>query len=122
MIFKDTITAYHKTKVTNEDGSTSEQKADKPFIQNACCQISHAENDKASPKAKDRIPQDKTIKIFVWMKDMPHGEEFKRGDFIAVHRTDTAGVIRESYSGEIGDPNIFTRGIPHVEFSLEAQS
>lgn len=120
ILFRDRITAFHMVKETLDDGSTREVRGE-AFIRDAPCQISHASDDRGMPKAKDRIPQERAMKVFVWLDAMPEGESFRQGDYIRAERTDRKGNVAEAIEGTIGKPNVFTRGIAHAEISLEAK-
>ena len=122
ILFNDIITAYHKEKFTNDDGSTQERRAEAPFINNISCQISYRTDDKGAPKGRDRLPQTQEIKIFVWFDGIPKGEMFRRGDFVIFERLDGYGRPVTHHEGTIGEPRIYTRGIAHVELSLEAET
>ena len=121
ILFNDIITAYHKETVTNEDGSTQERCADTPFIDKIPCQISYGGNDKGEPKGRDRLPQKRELKIFVWFDGIPRGEMFRRGDRVIFERLDEYGEPATHHEGIIGEPRVYTRGIAHVELSLEAE-
>lgn len=122
IIFRDRLTAYHKVQETQEDGSTQEKRADAPFVHELPCQISHEDNDKGAPKGRDRLPQARNMKIFVWLDRLPKGEMFKRGDYILFDRLDDEGNIITHHEGTIGEPRVYTRGIAHAELSLEAEA
>lgn len=122
IIFRDRLTAYHKVQETQEDGSTQEERADAPFVHELPCQISHEDNDKGAPKTKERLPQARNMKIFVWLDRLPKGEMFKRGDYILFDRLDDEGNIITHHEGTIGEPRVYTRGIAHAELSLEAEA
>ncbi len=121
ILFNDRITAFHKEKVTNTDGSTTERKATAPFIQALPCQVSYGSDDKGSPKGRDRLPQSRDVKIFVWFQGIPKGQMFKRGDYIIFERLDEDGNTATHHEGVIGEPKVYPRGIAHVELSLEAE-
>ena len=121
ILFQDRITAWHKEKFTNEDGSTQERRADAPFLESIPCQISYAGDDKGTPKGNARIPQERPLKVFVWFDGIPRGQSFRRGDYVEFERTDGAGVAVTHHEGIIGEPRVYTRGIAHVELSMEAQ-
>lgn len=122
ILFQDKITGWHKEQVTNaEDGTTQEQRANAPFVESISCQISYSGNDKGAPKSRERLPQEREIKIFVSMDEIQGGEMFKRGDYIEARRTDKSGNTVTSHKGIIGEPRVYTRGIAHVEISLEAE-
>lgn len=121
ILFNDTITAYHKEQYDNEDGSTSERRAEVPFLAGIPCQISYAGDDAARPKGRERVPQERVMKVFVWFRDIAHGAEFRRGDYVIFERSDGAGNTVTHNEGTIGEPRVYTRGIAHVELSLEAQ-
>lgn len=122
ILFQDRITGWHKEKVTNEeDGTTQEQRAGAPFVESISCQISYSGNDKGAPKGRERLAQERELKIFVLLDEIPSGEMFKRGDYIEAGRTDKSGNLLTSHKGIIGEPRIYTRGIAHVEISLEAE-
>lgn len=121
ILFRDKITGWHKEKCTNEeDGTTQEKLAEHPFITAASCQISFSGNDKGEPKGRERLPQEREIKVFVWLDAIPKGEMFKRGDIVEFERKDDEGNTITHNKGTIGEPRIYTRGIAHVELSLEA--
>lgn len=122
IIFRDRLTAYHKEQETQEDGSTQEKRADTPFVNAIACQVSHEDNDKGTPKGRDRLPQARDMKVFVWLDRLPKGERFKRGDFISFDRLDDAGNVITHHEGTIGEPRVYTRGIAHAELSLEAEA
>lgn len=121
ILFNDRITAYHKEKFECEDGSTQERRAEEPFIQKVPCQISYESNDTATPKGKDRLPQERAMKIFVLFKGIPKGQMFKRGDYVIFERMNEQKEPNSHNEGIIGEPRVYTRGIPHVELSLEAE-
>ena len=121
ILFNDRITAYHKEQFECEDGSTQERRADEPFINNIACQISFESNDAAKPKGRDRLPQARPLKVFVWFEDIPRGQMFKRGDCIIFERLNEYDEPVTHNEGTIGEPRVYTRGIPHVELSLEAE-
>ena len=122
IIFNDRITAYHKEKFECDDGSTQERRADKPFVYQIPCQISYESNDKGTPAGRDRRPQSRAMKVFVWLDNMPKGEMFKRGDDIIFERLNEDDEPVTHHEGTIGDPRVYTRGIAHVELSLEAEA
>lgn len=119
ILFKDIITAYHKEKFPNDDGSTQERRSETPFINRIPCQISYAGDDKGEPKGRDRLPQDRTLKVFVWFNGIPRGQMFKRGDYVVFERLN-GNLPVTHHEGTIGEPRVYSRGIPHVELSLEA--
>lgn len=122
ILFQDRITAWHKEQVTSEeDGTTQEKRATAPFVNSISCQISYSGNDKGAPKGRERLPQEREIKIFVSLDEIQDGEMFKRGDYIEARRTDKSGNTVTSHKGTIGEPRIYTRGIAHAEISLEAE-
>lgn len=121
ILFNDRITAYHKEKFTNNDGSTQERRCEQPFINNIDCQISYDSNDKGTPKGRARLPQERPLKVFVWFDGIPRGEMFKRGDYIIFERLNEYGDPVTHHEGVIGEPRVYTRGIAHVELSLEAE-
>ena len=120
ILFKDRITAYHKEKFQREDGSTEARRAEAPFIERAVCQISFESNDAGKPKGRERLPQERAMKIFVWFDGIPKGQMFKRGDYVIFERLNGDGEAVTHNEGEIGEPRVYTGGIPHVELSLEA--
>ena len=121
IIFNDIITAYHKEKYTAEDGSTQERRAEMPFIDKIPCQISYNSNDKGTPAGRDRRPQSRAMKVFVWFEGVPKGEMFKRGDYVIFERLNEYDEPVTHHEGTIGEPQVYTRGIPHVQLSLEAE-
>lgn len=121
ILFNDRITAYHKEKFVNEDGSTQQRREKDPFVQRMPCQISYESNDRGTPKAKDRLPQARAVKVFVWLENIPKKQMFRRGDDIIFERLDEDGDALTHHEGTIGEPRVYTRGIPHVELSLEAE-
>lgn len=121
ILFNDRITAYHKEKFECEDGSTQERRAQAPFLDNIACQISYQNDDSAKPKGRDRIPQGRPMKVFVWFEGIPKGQAFKRGDYIIFERHDEDDNAVTHHEGTIGEPRVYTRGIAHVELSLEAE-
>lgn len=121
IIFNDRITAYHKEKFENEDGSTQERRAEAPFLNNVACQISYSGDDAAKPKGRDRVPQARGMKVFVWFDGIPKGQKFRRGDYVIFERLDEDDLPVTHHEGTIGEPRVYTRGIAHVELSLEAE-
>jgi hypothetical protein len=122
ILFRDIITAYHKEMVINEeDGTVQERRADVPFIDGIPCQISYAGDDRGAPKGRERLPQERQIKIFVWFDGIPKGQAFRRGDYVMFERRDAEGGAATHHEGVIGEPRVYTRGIAHVELTLEAQ-
>ena len=121
VLFRDTVTAYHKENITQDDGSTSQRRAEVPFVDKIACQISYNGDDKGTPRGHDRIPQERGLKVFVYLRDMPTGAEFKRGDYVILNRDDGSHIVAK-HEGTIGEPRIYTRGIAHIEFALEAQT
>lgn len=114
ILFNDKITGWHMANVLDEDGSVRQRVAETPFVENLACQISFESNDNATPKGRERIPQERNLKVFVLRQSIPGGAAFKRGDRIRAER-DGVGV----YEGIIGELRIYTRGIAHVELSFE---
>lgn len=115
ILFCDKLKAFHLEDVLEEDGSTRQKVSDSPFVDDLPCQISFDTDDKATPKAREHIPQERPLKIFILMATIPKNQMFKRGDRIKAIRGDGVGV----YEGIIGEPRIYTRGIAHVELSFE---
>lgn len=123
ILFQDRITAYHKEQTEDPDDATTQERiANTPFLKNEPCQISYSGNDKGSPKTRERLPQERELKVFVWFDGIPKGEMFRRGDFVRIERTSETGETISTHEGTIGDPRIYSRGIAHVELSLEAQT
>lgn len=120
ILFNDIITAYHKEKFTNDDGSTQERRAERPFVDRIPCQISYQGDDRGAPKGAQRLPQERPIKIFVWLDSVPKGEKFRRGDYVIFERLDGYGETATHHEGTIGEARTYTRGIAHAELSLEA--
>lgn len=121
ILFSDRITAYHKEHYECEDGSTQERRAEESFIYNIPCQISFESNDAAKPKGRERLPQARAMKVFVWFEGIPRGQMFKRGDYIIFERLNEYDEAVTHNEGTIGEPRVYTRGIAHVELSLEAE-
>ena len=122
ILFQDRITGWHKEhKINENDGTTEEQRANAPFVESIPCQISYNGNDEGAPKSRETIPQQRELKIFVLLDEIPSGHMFKRGDYIEARRKDKSGNTITRHKGIIGEPRFYTRGIAHVEISLEAE-
>lgn len=121
ILFNDRITAYHKEKFINDDGSTQERRCEQSFINNIDCQISYESNDNGAPKGRERLPQKRVLKVFVWFDGIPRGEMFKRGDYVIFERLNEYDEVVAHHEGIIGEPRVYSRGIAHVELSLEAE-
>lgn len=111
IFFRDSLTAFHFGVIVNDDGSVCNVRDAEPFVQDLPCQMSFSSHDNALPSDGARFAQQRSLEIFV--KGI--GYDFKSGDLVIVYRNGAA-----VYEGQIGEPRVYGRLLPHIELTMEA--